>query len=530
MKELKDYLLEGIKTIEPRATECIEGTRTTILNNVTTKTDDSNGPNVIWIRGAPGCGKSSISLSAKSRFHSQGQLVTYFRFDRKEPTTTTSTALWCRVAHDLARRLPLLRARLLQQLQDNKVALDSPMAVFTSLVEVPLSDLTDPPPDRPLVIIIDALDECGGLEGRLSSDRKVLLRTLRRWSKLPKEFKLIVTSREEGDIERALSPISASIDIPTGYFLTSNPNADASLEASRDIRTFLERRFRDITERCPSLHSEWPGAKIISKMTSRAAGIFMWATTAMNFIDCRGIDPEGRLRKILGDIPASSEPKGWLHTVVDSSIMKPLYSLYTTVLDMSFGDIASDDAEAKVLRFVLGTMVLAKRPFDDIEYTKLPTTEAVTKTTLDSIRDGLRSVVAPGALRFVHNSFDDFLLSYECPSKYRVGTNTTQRLLTELCLTTMTAELRFNICDVETSCLRNADLPGIKMKVMDGISSLLSYSCCFWADHLSCTTFDEGLMDLVKDMVYDKLLYWFEAMSLLKEINRVSPSLLLVLN
>jgi hypothetical protein len=403
------------------------------------------------------------------------------------------------------------------------------MAVFTSLVEAPLSDLTDPPPHHPLVIIINALDECGGIEGRLSSDRKVLLRTLRRWSKLPKNFKLLVTSREEMDINRVLSPISESINIPSGYSLTENPDTQASFEASRDIRTFLERRFRDITERCSSLHSEWPGAQIISKMVCRAAGIFTWATAAMNFIDCRGIDPEGRLRKVLDDTLALSQAGGRLRIGPESSIMKPLYSLYTTILDMSFGDIASDDAEAEVLRSVLGTMVLAKRSFDDIECTKLPTTELVTRAALDSIRDGLHSVVEPGVLRFGHKSFDDFLLSEACPPKYRIRTNETQHLLTELCLATMTAELRFNLCGLETSCVKNADVPDIKTKVREGISPLLSYSCCFWADHLSRTTFDERLLGVVEDMVHNKLLYWFEAMSLLKGINRVSHSLLLVL-
>jgi hypothetical protein len=380
-----------------------------------------------------------------------------------------------------------------------------------------LSDLTDVPPDNPLVIIIDALDECGGLDGRLSPDRKVLLDTLACWAKLPKKFKLLVTSREESDIERVLSSISVSIDIPSGYSLTENPDTKASLEASSDIRTFLEGRFQDIRKRCSSLPSDWPGTMIISEMVCRAAGIFMWATTAMNFIDCRSIDPEGRLHKIMGK---ASEPTS----------MKPLYSLYATVLETSFGDILNGEPEADVLKSVLGTMVLAKRPFHDIEYTKLPTASPVTRATLDFIRDGLRSVVAPGALRFLHKSFDDFLLSEECPEKYAIRKAETQYLLTKLCLTTMTAELRFNICGLGTSSLKNADMPDIETKVRERISSLLSYSCCFWADHLIRTPFDEYLMDPVKDMVYDKLLCWFEVMSLLKEITRVSHSLLLVLN
>jgi hypothetical protein len=196
-----------------------------------------------------------------------------------------------------------------------------------------------------------------------------------------------------------------------------------------------------------------------------------------------------------------------------------------------FGQFAEDSSKAKMLCIVLGTIVLAWRPLQDIEYTKLLTTKPVSMTTVASIWDRLHAVLDQGpSLCFIHKSFDDFLLSNKCLPKYVIKMDEIQRLLTKLCLTTMTAELHFNICGLETLCLKNTDVPDIETKVREGISSLLSYSCYFWMDHLICTPFDEWLMGLVKDMVYDKLLYWFKVMSLLKEINRVSHSLLLVLN
>jgi hypothetical protein len=400
-------------------------------------------------------------------------------------------------------------------MKDNKVNLTSTVDLFTSLVEEPLLKLTYNPADQPLVIIIDALDECGGFEGHSSSDRQALLQTLGRWPKLSKHFKLLVTSREEGDITRVLSSISAPVDIPAGHYLTENLQAEASIHASNDIRAFLEDRFRGTRTRFPSLPTNWPGTETIADMVSRAAGIFMWATTAANFIDL-GLDPQSRLNRIMGH---SSE----------SSSMKPLYALYTAILETSFGEIASSDSELDVLRSILGVMVVAKRPLHDREYTKLPPTGSVTIFMLESIRDGLRSVVASGALRFIHKSFDDFLLPEECPSKYAIRMDESQRLLTRLCLTTMTAELRFNICNLETSCLKNADIANIETRIRDGIPALLSYSCCFWADHLVHTPYDEQMMTAVKGMIFDKLLFWFEAMSLLKEVTRVSHLLLLIL-
>jgi WD40 repeat protein len=159
------------------------------------------------------------------------------------------------------------------------------MALFTSLVETSLSNLTDAPSNRPVVVIIDALDECGGLEGPSSSDRKTLQQALKRWPRLPEHLKLVVTSRGEGDITRILSDISTPIDIPSGNSVTDNPQAQASIDVSEDVRTFLEERFREIRASLTLLPPNWPGEDAVDNMVLRAAGNFMWATTTAKFIE-----------------------------------------------------------------------------------------------------------------------------------------------------------------------------------------------------------------------------------------------------
>ena len=46
------------------------------------------------------------------------------------------------------------------------------------------------------------------------------------------------------------------------------------------------------------------------------------------------------------------------------------------------------------------------------------------------------------------------------------------------------------------------------------ISPLLSYSCRFWADHLVRTPCEKTLMEVVQFVMYDKLLFWMEVMSI----------------
>lgn len=100
----------------------------------------------------------------------------------------------------------------------------------------------DIPPRRTPVIIIDALDECGSIDGDQSAGRKESFETLERWPQLSTKFKLVITSRPGEDIERALSDtIFTPIDLPSGTAVTS--------DASKDINAFFVHRFRKTAKR-----------------------------------------------------------------------------------------------------------------------------------------------------------------------------------------------------------------------------------------------------------------------------------------
>ena len=93
----------------PLRDPCMPGTRHDILQEIVTGIKNTNGHNVIWIRGAPGVGKSALAASITSRLQGQNRHVIWFRFDRTQSTTITTEALWRVIACDLARRYPSLR-------------------------------------------------------------------------------------------------------------------------------------------------------------------------------------------------------------------------------------------------------------------------------------------------------------------------------------------------------------------------------------------------------------------------------------
>jgi hypothetical protein len=120
---------------------------------------------------------------------------------------------------------------------------------------------------------------------------------------------------------------------------------------SNDIRLFLRTRFADISEKYPSL-STWPGEPTIERLTTRAAGLFIWAETLVRFVDSDKCFPEDQLDLVFhGDFREEGEV---------------INGLYRRILDVSFGD--SDQRVLDAFFAIVGIIVLAKVPVcrDDI--------------------------------------------------------------------------------------------------------------------------------------------------------------------
>jgi len=83
----------------------------------------------------------------------------------------------------------------------------------------------------------------------------------------------------------------------------------------------------------------------------------------------------------------------------------------------------------------------------------------------------------------------------------------------------VSSELHFNMCKLESSNIKNVDIPST---VKSAISPLILYSCTFWADHLVHIPGGETSMEVVKFVMYEKLLFWIEVMSILGKTHEVS--------
>ena len=498
-KWLDELKPQGFVRGRPTA-ECMDGTREDIMAEIDEWCDDLDASsNILWISGFPGVGKSAIARKLATRLKSSHRFGSSFFFQRELAAVQTPVNLWRTIAFDLSREYPSARSAIVTKLKDGEMDLENTDAgeLFWSLVEGPLKHSADIPSGRLPVVVIDAVDECGGLDGSRSKHRTILLQSMKAWTRIGPQFKLVVTSRPEDDIARTLSGISHRIELDSGE--------NVSPSSSRDIHSFLCREFARIANKYSgSLSPAWPDADVIDGFTKRSAGLFIYADTLIKFVD-EG-QPEEQLERIL------SEP---LHH-------ESLTQLYRQILGVSFKDPSATVLEE--FRNVTGTIILAKIPLRRQDIVHLLNVKPV---ALNYICQGLRSVLDTGdQLRFTHQSFVDFLMDsggYHSPFLFHDTIQSRTLLLASLHV--MKIELQFNICKLETSHVIHDDIPDLKMRIRDNIPAHLQYACRFWMDHIRQCDFDVQIGEEVEHFMTNQFLYWLEVMSMLRKANHVTQGL-----
>ena len=482
----------------------MDGTREDILADIDKWCGDLEASdNILWLSGFPGVGKSAIARKLVTKLKSSHRLGSSFFFQRELATVQTPVALWRTIAFDLASQYPSARSVITTKLMDDEMDLPTAGAgeLFRSFVEEPLKHSTDIPSGRLPVIVIDALDECGGFDGSRSKYRTILLQVMKAWTSLPPQFKLIVTSRPEDDIFRTLSPVSYPIELPSG------PKVSAS--ASRDIFLFLTYEFAGIANKYPdSLSSAWPGEEAIGECTKRSAGLFIYADTLIKFVEDG--QPMEQLQRTL------------LETVDYGN----LTYLYRQILAVAFKDPSTTVSET--FKNVTGTVILARTPLHRKDLIDLLGIEPI---SLDHICRGLRSVLdTDGLLRFSHQSFVDFLMNSDgCVPSFLFNKANQSRYLILACLRVLTKELRFNICNLETSHTIHDDIPDLELRVQEAIPAHLQYACRFWMDHIQTCDFEVRIAQEVDEFMTNRFLNWLEVMSLLQKVNSITRGLTAVI-
>jgi hypothetical protein len=124
---------------------------------------------------------------------------------------------------------------------------------------------------------------------------------------------------------------------------------------------------------------------------------------------------------------------------------------------------------------------------------------------------------SPGKVaRTLHASFGDYLTNPERSGRqlWHLDVKTHHRALTLGCFSILRSELRFNICSLEDSYIKNSDVPNISALAKTYISPQLSYSSHFWAEHLTEMQWEAPILETLLQFMQNGFLFWLEVVSI----------------
>ncbi|KAK6991838.1 WD40 repeat-like protein, partial [Favolaschia claudopus] len=454
---------------------------------------DHGARNILWFTGVAGSGKSTIATTLSESFRHVHRLGAFLFFDRNDSTRSDPNGVIRTMAYLLALSNPHIATEISGVIVRDPAIVNAPIKTqFSKLLLEPLCSVEHLIPG-PIIIILDALDECGS---RLS--RHALLSIISsEFPRLPHFVRILITSRPEADL----------ID----HFQNHFPRMNLDLETSADdVQLFIHHEIAQIGSR-KCLGSTWVTQNDISALIKLANGLFIWASTALRFID--GFKPLEKMKTLITGKPTH------------------LNDLYDVALQNAY--LLHDESFTRAAHPVLTCLVLAKIPLDAETLDALLGFGTQRADTAEVLKY-LGCVVQWGPNNhacILHASFADYITGIH-PSKQPWAVNPLigHCSLAVECLLVLTNQLRFNMCSFTNSHVLNDDVPDLFNKTMIAMKSPLVYASCFWFHHMREAGFDPELLAVLKTFLQTKFLFWLEALSLLDHASSALPALHIALN
>jgi len=126
----------------------------------------------------------------------------------------------------------------------------------------------------------------------------------------------------------------------------------------------------------------------------------------------------------------------------------------------------------------------------------------------------------------LHTSFRDFLTDEEMSGDFYINLGEAHHQLAHSSLGLMLHDLKFNICNIESSYLPNSKISDLQSRIKEHIPPALFYACCFWDDHLERLRFERELLAKLRSLFEGKFLFWLEVLSLTGAVGVATPALL----
>ena len=119
-----------------------------------------------------GTGKSTVARTVARKHHAQTRLGASFFFSRGGGQAGNARSFVTTIAFQLTRTSAALKRRILNAVNENRdIAERALTEQWKLLILEPLKSAREESHQQPLLIVIDALDECGGEQVAIPSQR-----------------------------------------------------------------------------------------------------------------------------------------------------------------------------------------------------------------------------------------------------------------------------------------------------------------------------------------------------------------------
>ncbi|EUC66987.1 reverse transcriptase from transposon X-element protein, putative, partial [Rhizoctonia solani AG-3 Rhs1AP] len=199
--------------------------------------------------------------------------------------------------------------------------------------------------------------------------------------------------------------------------------------------------------------------------------------------------------------------------------------LHRMTLEKAIDD-EEDDIKAAYLRCIGAILAISERETlaaPDLQYLLLVAGGIDQLTLEQTIRNlsPLLLMTDGRRIRFHHPSFKEFVTDATRSGQFHIRLNQYEAEPAACCLQVMQQDLRFNICELETSHQLNSEVPDLKQRIDTHIGPALRYACMHWINHFVASPTQALVAAVKKLMEGPQLMYWIEALSLLGSLQRL---------
>jgi hypothetical protein len=501
------------------APACLEGTRNQLLDEISVWMADPSAKLVYWLTGVAGTGKTTIAESVAYMAADRKCLAASFFFSRTGGSAERrrAAAVIPTITYQLAHRHQMFRDCICSAISTDLDVREGRVAMQAKTLLADALGGSRQPPSLPLLIVLDALDECDKENGREGGDLiPVLLHSL---EKLPFSIKIFVTSRPEPSIKNMFS--RADIHGST-VGLALHRDIEQSI-VREDIGRYLRHEFDKLAHE-RFVPPPFPSETDFQTLVDRAGNLFIYVRTIVMYVSSDVEDPIDQL----ADVLHADESRA-------SKQFADLDALYTQILIKASDIIGRDSAAHRQLRDVLASLVLVQ---ENLPVAALAVVAGVEERQCKMILRCLSSVLlyehtSHEPVRLIHPSFPDFLTREgRCTDvRYVISGAAYHSQLALRCLQIMNADLRRNICEIREPSLFNSAVPDLDQLLDTNASLQLRYACKYWHVHVqSAGSFNPNLITALDVFCTKHLLHWLELLSLVNEVPAAHRDLSLLLS